>query len=219
MWYKKYTRARESLPEFDLPPYWERRPFRRQAATSSDPQEYIDALRNVALFSGDVAELFREENPGRNLSGFSSLYVSPDGEFYLIPSHQHNEIARDVLRAVDPNLPPVKKRYMRGGGYTATDLARTAGIQRVQIYNDGMGVTIDMAYPPTSKQLQAIREAYSMTPMRRFVAEIVYDGKPLTHLHSFRDLVYFVNNFDPDNPEALEEISPELASFKWHDVM
>ena len=209
MWYKRKS---SSLPEFEPSPYWGKPLLVKQAQSSIvnlvnpnavSQEEYDNELAKLSLFHGNVANLFLTHNVGKNLMGFDSLYLSPDGEYFLIPSHSHDEVSRKVLRSINPELPACKEncKYQKGGGYTHSDLTQVTGIQRVQIYNDGMGITIEMSNPPNIKQLNAIRDAYEMTSQDRFVAEINYDGKLIKHLKSFKELVSFVNNFDPEQFE------------------
>jgi hypothetical protein len=160
-----------------------------------------------------VGDLFSQHNPGgHNLLGFESLYLGPSGDFFLLQPHTHDDTARSVLRSVHPELPAVKdRRLKKGGGYTHTDLTKASGIQRIQIYRDGMGVTIDMENPPNHTQLSAIRDAYMMTPMQTFVAEITMGGKLLAHLTKFDQLRAFVNNFDPASPDSTRITNPDFA--------
>lgn len=216
MWYK----SKEVLI-FSPSIYWGRTSFLKQAQSTNsfltdiNPVDilYNDALAELSTFHGGVAELFTEKNPGKNILGFSSLYLSSDGEYFLIPSHTHDEVSRKVLRKVNPQLPSHQNgaEKLKSGGYTHNDLTQISGIQRVQIYNDGMGITIEMSNPPNIKQLNAIKDAYEMTTQKHFVAEVVLNNELITHLTFFRQLVYFVNNFDPEHPESMEEINPRLS--------
>ena len=212
---------REKQPEFDPSPRWGEpaHPGRFVTAgvldldsfTSNAPEDYERVLEERAGYAGDVAGLFRTQRPGSNMLGFDSLYLGPSGKMFMLQPHTHDETARAVLRSIHPDLPanPVKGR--KAGGYTHTDLTRASGIQRIQIYRDGMGVTIEMSRPPNRTQLNAIRDAYMMTPMDRFVAEINLGGKTLAHLTSFGQLVHFVNNWDPDDPSSVEVLDPRLG--------
>jgi len=223
------ARVAEVLPEFHPSPHWGRPVQLKTAAVAKappqsgfQPEDYERVLEGLARFRGGPADLFSTQNPGgNNMMGFDSLYLGPSGDFFLLQPHTHDETSRSVLRGVDPTLPAKKcdsprapsgkRKPMKAGGYTHTDLTKASGIQRVQIYRDGMGVTIEMSNPPTSRQLDAIRKAYSMTSRNRFVAEITYDGVLVGHLQSFAELVHFVNNFDPENPTSTPEMDPRAA--------
>ena len=212
----------EVLPEFSPSPYWGQVPMNRSAAGPAvapfvqppavDSTPYERALADAAQFHGDVDDLFMQRKPGSNMKSLDSLYVGRNGEYFLLRPHSHDEVAREVLRTVDPNLPAVKRKGWPSGGYTHHDLGRASGgIMRTQFYPDGMGVTIDMNSPPNRAQLDAIRRGYRNTPMERFVAEITLDGKILAHLTSFGQLVHLVNSFDPNHPEDIDVLDPKLG--------
>jgi len=217
--------SREVPPHFDPSPRWGEPvpvPVRGTGVRTAslmdldefvprDPEAYEDALGNVARFRGGVTDLFRTQRPGtNNVKGFDSLYVGPSGNVFMLDPHQHNETARRVLRTVHPELPanPVKRV---AGGYTHTDLTLASGIQRIQIYRDGMGVTVEMCRPPNGLQLGAVREAYMLTPMERFVAEINVAGTTIGWFTSFGELVEFVNGWDPTQPEEMVRRWPWLV--------
>jgi hypothetical protein len=219
------AKLREDQPRFDPSPRWGEPvpvPVRGtgvRTASLMDLDEFVpgefeayeEALGNISKFRGGVPALFTDHNPGHNIKGFDSLYVGPSGDVFLLQPHQHNETARRVLRTVHPDLPLNLVKGHLAGGYSHTDLTRVSGIQRIQIYPDGMGVTIEMSRPPNRAQLDAIRDTYSMTPMERFVAEINLDGKNVAHLTSFSQLVHFVNNWNPDDPSSVEALNPMLS--------
>lgn len=205
---------------FDPSPHWGPQGSTRTASKNPVPDMpasdvYEEALGGLAKFRGGVNDLFSRHKPGQqNLAGFDSLYLGTSGDFFLLPPHRHDDMARSVLRSVHPDLPAVKRDggAARGaGGYTHTDLTRASGIQRIQIYRDGMGVTIDMENPPNHIQLSAIADAYMMTPMQTFVAEITMGGKLLAHLTKFDQLRAFVRNFDPSSPETTRIMDPAFA--------
>jgi hypothetical protein len=209
MWYKK------SIPEFKPSKFWSLNIKEAQVIEGlpdfekKDVDAYSNSLAELATFHGNANELFQTQNVGKNMMGFDSLYLAPTGEFFLIHPHTHDMVSRDILRAVHPELPATKEnsKYQKGGGYSHVDLTKLSGIQRVQIYSDGMGITIEMTSPPNTKQLNAIRDAYMLTPMKRFVAEISFNGEMVASLTSFRELVHFVNNFDPKNPYDKHELN------------
>ena len=173
---------------------------------------YEDVLEEFSKFRGGVDELFSTQRPGQNLKGFNSLYVGPSGDAFLLDSHQHDETARSVLCTVHPDLPAnLRGKRLKAGCYSHTDLTLASGIQRIQIYRDGMGVTVEMRRPPNGEQLGAVRDAYMLTPMDRFVAEINLDGELVAHLTSFGQLVHFVDNWDPNDSCSIEVLDPRLA--------
>ena len=206
------TSAPAALPHFQPSPHWcvPIVPPPPQAFAPVLPEAYEEALAGVARFVGSASGLFTGPRPGQNMKGFDSLYVGPSGDLFLLHPHQHNETARQVLRTVHPELPanPVKRV---AGGYTHTDLTQASGIQRIQIYRDGMGVTVEMCRPPNDGQLGAVREAYMLTPMGRFVAEINVVGTTVGRFTSFGELVEFVNGWDPTEPEEMVRRWPWLA--------
>jgi hypothetical protein len=200
-WYRK-AKEEAVLPEFDPSPEWERLASGEgRIVTATAKDSYEAALEEVAEFSGDPMSLFTERNPGKNMAGFDSLYVDPSGRIHLIRQHSHDEVAGKIMRRMNPEAVPPGNPRSKGGGWRPHDFAVASGIQRFQIYGDGMGVTIDMNRPSNRAQLDAIREAFSFTPMKRFVAEITLDGKILNHLTSFKDLVHFVNNWNLHPPK------------------
>lgn len=219
------AKLREDQPRFDPSPRWGEPvpvPVRGTGVRTAgvmdmvefvpgESEAYEDALAGFSKFQGGVPDLFSTQRPGGNVKGFDSLYVGPSGKVFMLDPHQHNETARKVLRTVHPDLPANLSKGMLAGGYSHTDLTMASGIQRIQIYRDGMGVTIEMSRPPNRTQLNAIRDAYMMTPMDRFVAEINLGGKTLAHLTSFGQLVHFVNNWDPDDPSSVEVLDPRLG--------
>ncbi len=203
------ARVVEVLPEFHPSPRWGE-PVRRSGVRTAgvmdmaefvpgESEAYEEALADIARFHGGVADLFTAHNPGQNMRGFDSLYVGSSGNVFMLDPHRHDETARRVLRTVHPELPEILTKGQKAGGYTHTDLIQASGVQRIQIYSDGMGVTVEMSRPPNHDQLRTIRDIYSMTPMERFVAEINVDGKLLTHLTTFPQLVNFVDNWNPDD--------------------
>lgn len=206
------------LSEFDPTPEWERLANgedRIVTADVKDPPDYEAALGNVAESSGDAMRLFTEKNLeknlGKNMAGFDSLYIGPSGKLFLIRSHSHDETAGNIMKKMNPGAIPPGNVKSKGRGWRPHDFAVASGIQRMQIYHDGMGVTIDMNRPPNRRQLDAIREAFSFTPMDKFVAEITLDGQIVTHLTSFKDLVHFVNNWNPNQTEKTTELDPKLS--------
>jgi len=202
------------LPELIPSPHWgvpivPPPPLPFAPATS---EVYEDVLAGLARFVGDAGELFRTQRPGNaNAMGFESLYVGPSARFFLLHTHTHDETARTVLRMVHPDLPASKVKGRKAGGYKHFDLTLASGIQRIQIYRDGMGVTVEMCRPPNGGQLGSVRDAYMRTPMSRFVAEINVVGTTTGRFTSFGDLADFVGNWDRAEPDEMLRLWPWLA--------
>ena len=199
---------RENLPRFVLSKHWGEPIMVRQAGTKAEfvpaaPEIYEQELAKHSKFRGGVDDLVKQQASGRPLAGLESLYLGPTGQFYLLTRpHSHDETSRAVLRSIHPELPAIRDKYRKGGGYTHADLSRATGILRMQWNERGIGVTINMDNPPSEAQLEAIRQAYMRTPMESFIAEISSGDVVLTHLTSFKELLKFVRYWDPDNPTA-----------------
>ena len=204
------------LPHFTPSPHWGKPLWCPTSLdiTPAAPEAYEAALAGLASFAGDVEELFRTQRPGtNNLKSFDSLYLGKSGTFYLLHPHTHDVTAGRVIGSVHPGIRPpgVAKKYAKGGGWTHSDLTLLSGIQRIQIRGNGVGVTVEMGHPPNRTQLDAVRAAYSMTPMQLFVVEIDRGGHTLFTLGSFDDLVDLVNHWDPEQPEEMFQQWPQLA--------
>ncbi len=182
--------------------------------TPAEPEAYEQALAGKSQWSGpDIDRLFKKHNPGQNMRGFDSLYIGPSGSYYLLHPHTHDMTAYEVIRGIHGNSyqSPTANPAHKFGGITHTDLSHLSGIMRIQIYGNGMGVTIDMNHPPTPAQLEAIRQVYMRTLQEKFVAEITLNGTTLRHLTSYEDLVDFVNNYAP--PRSEDQMS-EIERFR-----
>ncbi len=201
------------LPRFHPSPHWgvplvppPSLPF-----TPAAPEVYEEVLAGLARFVGEAGEMFRTQRPGVNSKRLDSLYVGPSGSIFMLDPHQHNETARKVLRTVHPDLPPNLVKGRLAGGYRHTDLTLASGIQRIQIYDDGMGVTVEMCRPPNQPQLEAVRDAYMRTPMSKLVAEINVAGTTVGWFTSFGELAEFVGGWDPMETEEMVRQWPWLA--------
>jgi hypothetical protein len=202
------------LPRFAPSPHWgvpvvppPSLPFAPVAT-----EVYEEVLAGLARFVGGVAELFDTRRPGDdNMMGFESLYLGPSGRFFLLHPHTHLDTAGRVIRSVHPGVPAPGPRRSKGGGWSHRDLTLVSGIQRVQIYRDGMGVTVNLDHPPNLTQLGAVREAYARTPTQRFAAEVDSGGRTLVTLGAFGELVEFVNGWDPSRTDEMVRRWPWLA--------
>lgn len=187
----------DDQPRFVLSAHWGKKK-RRSAASGIEArgaEEYEETLASMVRRQGRASDLFAGENMlGQNMRGFDSLYLGPSGNFYLLPPHTHDLFAGNVIRQVHP------QRLLLNSGYRLT-FQVLSGIQRVQAYNDGLGLTVDMNNPPNQRQLDAIREAWMRTSMERFVAEIRVDGKIVKHITSFGELVQFVKHYGEDGKD------------------
>jgi len=206
--------ASAALPLFVPSPHWgvpivPPPPLPFAPATS---EVYEDVLAGLARFVGGVQELFGTRRPGKdNMTGFESLYLGPSGRFFLLHPHTHLETAGRVIRTVHPGAPASGPRNSKGGGWSHRDLTLASGIQRIQIYRDGMGVTVNLDHPPNRTQLVAVAEAFARTPVSRFAAEIDSGGRTLVTLGSFGELVGLVNEWDPTDPDGMLRDWPWLA--------
>jgi hypothetical protein len=208
------TPAPSEVPQFEPSPHWGRPPIPSPSPSFAPvaPEVYEEVLAGMARFVGEVDELFRLHRPGiNNMAGFASLYLGPSGRFFLLRPHSHLEVAGKIMRSLHPHVPPPGCRRSKGGGWSHSDLSLVSAIQRLQIYGDGIGVTVNMDNPPNQMQLDAIRSAYLRTPMGRFAAEIDHDGRTLITLGSFAELVRFVGCWDPERSDEVLRISPKLA--------
>jgi len=201
------------LPELILSPHWGGQivPPPPLPFTPAAPEVYENVLAGVARFAGDAGELFRTQRPGLNSKRLDSLYVGPSGNILMLDPHQHNETARKVLRTVHPDLPTNLVKGRLAGGYKHTDLTLASAIQRIQIYDDGMGVTVEMCRPPNRLQLGSVRDVYVRTPMGRFVAEINVAGTTIGWFTSFGELAEFVGAWDPTQPDEMLRRWPWLV--------
>lgn len=202
------------LPELAPSPHWGQPivPPPSLPFTPAAPEVYEDVLAGLARFVGGVAELFDTRRPGNdNMMGFESLYLGPSGRYFLLHTHTHLDTAGKVMRAVHPDVPPPGPRRSKGGGWSHRDLTLASGIQRVQIYRDGMGVTVNLDRPPNRTQLEAVAEAFARTPMQRLAAEMDSHGRTLVTLGSFYELVEFVGIWDPTQSEEMLREWPWLA--------
>jgi len=180
--------------------------------TPAAPEVYEDVLAGLARFVGGVAELFDTRRPGNdNMTGFESLYLGPSGRIFLLHPHPHLDTAGRVIRTVHPGAAAPGPRRSKGGGWSHRDLTLASGIQRVQIYRDGMGVTVNLDHPPNRTQLEAVAEAFARTPMQRFAAEMDSGGRTLVTLGAFADLAEVVGGWDPTQPDEMLRRWPWLA--------
>lgn len=163
-----------------------------------EPSVYEEVLRDKSRFYGNIRKFYesdQELGTSTVMQNFDSLYLGPSGTIYLLQPHSHDSIAGQVIRQIHPNIIPPQKKT-KGGGWTHSDLTQKSGIMRFQIYQNGMGITVDLSNPPNTTQLQIIHEIYNQTSQEVFVAEIAHNGKILERLESFMDLVRYINKFD-----------------------
>jgi len=210
-----------SLCQFEPSPHWGE-PFVDAPALHFAPacgdryEAALGQLTDLVRFVGGVEELFARHRPGENLKGFDSLYVGPSGRSYLLHPHTHDRTAGSVMRLVHEKVEPPggADRHSKGGGWAHAHLTLASGIQRVQLYSDGMGVTVEMGRPPNRTQLGAIREAYLRTSMSRFAAEINRYGRTLVTVGSFDALAQVVHLWNPHDLNALEQAFPALSALR-----
>jgi hypothetical protein len=91
------------------------------------------------------------------------------------------------------------------------DLTLYPGVQRIQIYRCGMGVTVKVDHPPFPFQLRSVAVAFARTPMSRFAAENGSHGRRLVTPRTLDELSGSVNGCDPTQPGAMVRTWPWLA--------
>lgn len=161
------------------------------------------------MFIGTPTECFEfiKKNPSASQGKITSAYILTDGRCVIIYPHHHDQVARTIL---PKNLVPETHDYDRDfvGKVDSTMMPSYTGAVRVQMLPDGIGVMADMTRPPVEKQMDAIREYYSLTNGDTFVAEIRYNGQLIAWLQSWPDLARCINNFKKGsfNSEPHEDI-------------
>ena len=210
-----------SLCQFEPSPHWGETfvdaPALHFAPACGDRYEAaLEQLTDLVRFVGGVEELFATHRPGQNLKGFDSLYLGPSGRFYLLHPHTHDRTAGSVMRLVHEGVEPARQpgSAPQSAGWAHAHLTLASGIQRVQLYSDGMGVTVEMGHPPNRRQLGAVREAYLRTSMSRFAAEIDRCGRTLVTVGSFDALAQVVHLWNPHDLNALEQAFPALSALR-----
>jgi hypothetical protein len=140
-------------------------------------------MRRQALVSGSATKVvsYILDNPYKShRSGLSSLFITPDGEIHLIPSHSHAITASNVLRNIGAgkHLP----------GLAVGELTRKTGIIRAQVYlkdgprtTEGVGSEIHTEIPPTLEQIKALQRLHDLTSRDHFTVEVHTDGEIQSH--------------------------------------
>jgi hypothetical protein len=140
-------------------------------------------MRRQALVSGSATKVvsYILDNPYKShRSGLSSLFITPDGEIHLIPSHSHAITASNVLRNIGAgkHLP----------GLAVGELTRKTGIIRAQVYlkdgprtTEGVGGEIHTEIPPTLEQIKALQRLHDLTSRDHFTVEVHTDGEIQSH--------------------------------------
>jgi len=141
---------------------------------------YVEALRGVALFSGPAAEAVAFSEPQRRSLRYrhplSSVYLDRSGTVHVLRPHTHVEVARKVLRATHPDL------NVAGLPNAQQALLLLSGIVRAQIYDDGVGVSLDMAHPPSAAQVGTLRDLHALAGGGPLVAEVLCEAELLGRL-------------------------------------
>lgn len=204
MWYEKAKNMQ--LPRFELSPHWGKRNerFSSLQEVPLPPEKYEEALGGVSTGFGEASQMYTSHNLGKNIKGFSSVFVGPSGQVFVIPSHQHLDVAGRVLSTLHPSGPKGGiNMKQKGKGWDHSDLSSASGIMRAQVWRDGVGVSINMENPPNQKQLDAIRDLFSKTSQDRFVAEVT-DREGNLVIDSYAGLVAYVKNYGKE----FKEVSP-----------
>jgi len=164
------------------------------------------------LFVGTGSECFdyAARTPSARAGHVASTYILTDGRCVLMLPHHHDDTARIVL---PPAMVPETHNYD-----TAFRLSVNAHLMplyskaiRVQMYPDGIGVTIDMACQPNIKQVESIREYYDMTDRTVFVAEIKYNGLLIAKATAWHDFYGLIRMF-PTSKCNRQSLSNEEAN-------
>lgn len=132
----------------------------------------------------------------RNLKdGVSSAYILDDGKCVLLRPHTHDVTAREVLLMM---LPP--ESHEPDSAFSlqinSTLMPLYTRAIRVQMLEDGIGVTIDMVNPPTDRQIESILEYYELTNQKRFVVEVKWNSELILKVRDdFEDFVDLMRHF------------------------
>jgi len=161
---------------------------RGESRHDNSANDYEGALRRAARFSGSAidATVFVVEHPDvvartADGAGLSSLFVSPDGEIYVIRPHTHAVTAAAILRESGEPIRPVD----------AVDrLTVRSGILRAQLYGKrGIGVCVNLDRLPTQAQLDALAQLAATTDNSRFAAEFTLKGTVVFWEASFQKML------------------------------
>ena len=121
----------------------------------------------------------------------ASAYILGDGRCVLMRPHTHDNTARIVLpRAMVPDTHIYDKEFvLRVNAHLMPLYARAI---RVQMYPNGIGVSVDMLMPPNLEQLQSIREYYESTTGDVFVAEMRYNLKMIGRVRGWDEFHEYI---------------------------
>ena len=165
------------------------------------PAEHLDrealerAVEKNSLFAGPVEQGVRfahEQRANQLRFRLSSVYLGATGRVFVLRPHTHNQVARNTL--VDLGFFPEAK--YKGSFH---DLV-PGGMLRAQLYEDGVGCSIDLAWPPAAAQIESLEAAFTLTEQRRFVAEIYCRGQRVATISSIRELRPVLQEFRPLPP-------------------
>jgi hypothetical protein len=170
---------------------------------------YVEALRGAALFSGPVAAAIdfaaAQRRPLLRRRSLSSVYLNRSGGVHVIRPHSHIETAKGILRALHPSFTESRAPNPQ------QVLSLLSGLIRAQIYNDGIGVSLEMAHPPSAAQLAAIRDLHDLAGGGTLVVEVLSEGKLLGHVQSLAGLDAFVSAVHLGEAETMPPTPDELT--------
>lgn len=109
------------------------------------------------------------------------------GAVHVLRPHTHIEVAREVLRATHRDLD------VAGLPNAQQALSLLSGIVRGQVYNDGIGVSLEMAHPPSAAQVRTLRDLHVLAGGGPFVAEVLCEAELLGHLEDAACFEAFVS--------------------------
>lgn len=220
MWWQKISQSKENIDEYSLPM------INRETGESEDisipieheEESYKDIIikHRDTLCNGTAQEVYDyiAKNPSARAGNIASAYILPSGEYILLMSHHHDEVARSILPKI---LVPPTHDYGRTfvGKINSLHMPIFTGAIRVQLLPDGLGVMIDMANPPSNAQINAIKDYYNMTNGNTFVCEINYKGEQLAWVRSLLDLDVFLNTYNKGNKrKTLREQADESSNIR-----
>jgi ADP-Ribosyltransferase in polyvalent proteins len=176
-------------------------------------QQVSKALRNESQFSGPATQAghYLLDHPRLSSSRLmrtptASLFIDTDGTVHVLKPHTHEEVSRNVMRAVGtpdvPNESPGHDAWIQS-------LMAHSGVIHAQLNPDGVGVSAEMTHSPTQAQIKAISDLHYSTRAQRFSGDLARDNKPLGRTSpTLPDFVNAVNTHTQRHP--LPQVSPKL---------
>jgi len=120
-----------------------------------------------------------------------SAYILDDGRCVLMRPHSHDNTARLVLpQAMVPETHIYDKEFVLSVNAHLMPLYSRA--IRVQMYPNGIGVSVEMLKPPNVEQIQSIREYYESTTGDVFMAEMRYNLKIIGRMRTWQEFYEYI---------------------------